>query len=61
MQLMNGVIMIVMRRSRSLVSVRVDMMAGTLQPNPISIGTTLLPDRPILRSSLSITNATRAM
>ena len=48
-------------RSRSLGSVLVDMIAGTVQPNPISIGTMLLPDRPIFLSSLSIKKATRAM
>ena len=50
-----------MRRSRSLDSVRVAMMAGTEQPKPISIGTKLRPESPMRRSSLSITNATRAM
>lgn len=58
---MNGVSRMVMRRSRSLDSVRVAMMAGTEQPKPMSIGTKLRPDRPMRRSSLSITNATRAM
>ena len=47
-------------RSRSDASVRVAMMAGTEQPNPISIGTKLRPERPMRRSGLSITNATRA-
>ena len=41
--------------------VRVAMIAGTEHPNPISIGTKLLPDNPILRSGLSMTNATRAI
>ena len=50
-----------MFRSRSDESVRVAMTAGTVQPKPMSIGTIDLPDRPIFRSSLSITNATRAM
>ena len=36
-------------------------MAGTEQPNPISIGTKLLPESPIFRRSLSITKATRAI
>ena len=44
-----------------LESVRVAMMAGTLHPKPISIGTKLRPERPILRSSLSMTKATLAM
>ena len=48
-------------RSRSLVRVLVAMTAGTVQPKPISIGTMLLPERPILRSSLSIIKATLAM
>ena len=34
---------------------------GTEQPKPMSIGTKLRPDRPMRRSSLSITKATRAM
>ena len=50
-----------MRQSRSLGRVRVDMTAGTVQPKPISIGTMLRPDRPILRSSLSMKKATRAI
>ena len=58
---MNGVSRIVMRRSLSLGSVRVDMTAGTVQPKPISIGTMLRPDRPILRRSLSMKKATRAI
>ena len=58
---MNGVSMIVILRSRSEGSVRVDITAGTVQPNPISIGTMLRPESPIFRSSLSIKNATRAM
>ena len=37
------------------------MTAGTVHPNPISIGTKLRPESPILRNSLSITNATLAM
>ena len=60
-QLMKGVSRMVIFRSRSLESVRVAMMAGTLHPNPMSMGTKLRPERPILRSSLSITKATRAM
>ena len=52
-QLINGVSKIVMRRSRSLDSVRVAIMAGTEQPKPTSIGTKLaagqsqLAERPI--------------
>lgn len=52
---------IVILRSRSDESVRVAMMAGTEQPKPMSIGTKLRPDRPMRRSSLSMTNATRDM
>ena len=48
-------------RSRSEGRVRVAIIAGTEQPKPMSMGTKLLPDRPIFRSSLSITNATRAI
>ena len=47
--------------SRSLDRVLVDIMAGTLQPKPISIGTKLRPDKPIFRNSLSITKATLAI
>ena len=34
---------------------------GTVHPNPISIGTILLPDKPIFLNSLSIKNATLAI
>ena len=61
MQLINGVSRMVILRSRSLGSVRVAMTAGTVQPKPISMGTMLRPLRPILRSSLSMKKATRAM
>ncbi|CDB88465.1 unknown [Firmicutes bacterium CAG:170] len=50
-----------MVRSRSEERVRVAMTAGTVQPKPMSIGTMDLPERPIFRSSLSITKATRAI
>ena len=50
-----------MRRSRAEGSVRVAMTAGTVQPKPMSMGTKLRPDSPSLRSSLSITKATRAI
>ena len=46
LQLIKGVKRMVIRRSLSLDNVLVDMMAGTEQPKPISIGTKLLPDRP---------------
>ena len=45
-------------RSRSDETVRVAMME---QPKPMSIGTMLRPDRPILRRGLSMTKATRAI
>ena len=48
-------------RSRSEDTVRVAMMAGTEQPKPMSMGTMLRPERPIFRSGLSITKATRAI
>ena len=60
-QLMKGVRRMVIRRSRSEANVRVDMMAGTEQPKPTSMGTTLRPERPIFRSSWSMKKATRAM
>ena len=60
-QLINGVRSIVILRSLSLGSVRVAMTAGTVQPKPMSIGTMLRPESPILRRSLSMKNATLAM
>ena len=60
-QLINGVKRIVILRSRSLVKVLVAITAGTVQPNPISIGTILRPESPILRSNLSMTKATLAI
>ena len=60
-QLMKGVSRMVIFRSRSLERVRVAMMAGTLHPKPMSMGTKLRPESPMRRSSLSITKATRAM
>ena len=61
LQLMNGTSMVVILRSRSLDNVRVAMIDGTEQPNPMSSGTMERPDRPILRMGRSMTNATRAM
>ena len=52
---------IVIFLSRSDGSVRLDITAGTLHPKPISIGTILLPDKPIFLRSLSITKATLAI
>ena len=60
-QLMKGVSMTVILRSCSEGSVRVDMIAGTEQPNPMSMGTKLRPERPKRRRTLSMTKATRAM
>ena len=53
--------MTVILRSCSEGSVRVDMIAGTEQPNPMSMGTKLRPERPKRRRTLSMTKATRAM
>ncbi len=60
-QLMKGVSITVSRRSRSEGSVRLAMTLGTEHPKPMSRGTIERPERPILRSSLSITKAMRAM
>ena len=60
-QLINVVSRMVILRSRSLDRVRVAMMAGTEQPNPMSMGTKLRPESPMRRISLSMTKATRAM
>ena len=60
-QLMNGVSRMVILRSRSEGRVRLAMTPGTVQPKPMSMGTMLRPDRPMRRSSLSITKATRAI
>ena len=61
LQLIKGVSRMVIFRSRSELRVRVAIMAGTEQPKPMSMGTMERPDRPIFRSSLSMTKATRAM
>ena len=61
LQDINGVRTMVTFRSRSLERVRVAMMAGTLHPKPMSMGTKERPERPIFRSSLSMTKATRAI
>ena len=58
---MNGVSMMVSRRSRSFSSVRAAMIPGTEHPKPISIGTNDRPDSPVLCRSLSMINAARAM
>ena len=51
----------VIRRSLSDGSVLLAITPGTVHPNPISMGTILLPESPILRRSLSMTNATLAI
>ena len=51
----------VILRSRALGSVLVAIIAGTVQPKPISSGTMLRPERPIRLKSLSIKNATLAI
>ena len=61
LQLMNGAMKMVKSRSRFDSRMRVDMMAGTEQPNPTSIGTNDLPGSPIQRMKRSITNAARDM
>ena len=58
---MNGMISMVISRSFLLSSVRVAMMAGTLQPKPISSGMNDLPCNPILCINLSMMKAARAM
>ena len=58
---MNGVMSTVIMRLLRLSMVRVAMMAGTLQPNPMSIGMNDLPCSPILCMSLSMMNAARAI
>lgn len=58
---MKEVVMTVMRRSRSCSIVRLAIMPGTEQPEPMSIGIKLLPERPNLRNTRSMMNATRAM
>ena len=51
----------VILRSRSFSMVRDAMTPGTPQPEPMSIGMKLLPERPNLRKIRSIINAMRAM
>ena len=60
-QLINGVNNIVIFLSLAEGSVLVAIIAGTEHPKPISIGTKLLPDKPIFLKILSIKNATRAI
>ena len=58
---MNGMMAMVMRRDFRLSMLRVAMMAGTLQPKPITMGMNDLPCRPMRCMSLSTMNAARAM
>ena len=60
-QLMKGVRRMVIRRSRSLGRVRVDITAGTVQPKPTMRGTMDRPERPSFRSRVSMKKATLAM
>ena len=55
------VVMMVIRRSRSFSMVREAMTPGTPQPEPMSMGMKLLPERPNLRKIRSIMKATRAI
>ena len=60
-QLIIGSTSIVISRDRLLSMVRVAIIAGTLQPNPIISGMNDLPCKPILCINLSIMNAARAI
>lgn len=55
------VVMMVMRRSGAFSMVREAMMAGTPQPEPISIGMKDFPDSPNLRKARSRMKAIRAI
>ena len=55
------VVIMVMRRSRSFSMVREAITPGTPQPEPMSMGMKLLPERPNLRKIRSMMKATRAM
>ena len=57
----NVVVIMVILRSRSFSMVREAIMPGMPQPEPISMGIKLFPDRPNLRKMRSMMNATRAM
>ena len=60
-QLMKGLMRMVMSRLERLSMILVDMMAGTLQPKPITRGMNDFPWSPILCISLSMMNATLAI
>ena len=51
----------VVLRSCSLSMVRHAIIAGTLHPNPMSIGMKLFPESPNLRMNMSMMNAARAI
>ena len=58
---MNGVTSIVTRRLLGFSMVRVAMMAGTLQPKPITMGMNDLPCSPMRCIRRSMMKAARAM
>ena len=58
---MNGVKIIVIRRSFSFSIVRLAIIAGTLHPDPINIGMNDFPDNPNFLKRRSIIKATRAI
>ena len=58
---MKGSTSIVISRLRGFSMVRVAMTAGTLQPNPITMGMNDLPCRPMRCISLYMMKAARAM
>ena len=60
-QLIKGTRAMVIRRLLRLSIVRVAIMAGTLQPKPITMGMKLLPCRPRWCISLSTMKAVRAI
>ena len=55
------VVMMVILRSRSFSMVREAITPGTPQPEPMSMGMKLLPERPNLRKMRSMIKATRAI
>ena len=58
---MKGMMAMVTSRLFRLSMLRVAMMAGTLQPKPMTMGMKLFPCRPIRCISLSTMKAARAM
>ena len=60
-QLIKGISITVSLRSLSDGSVRLAITPGTEHPKPTSIGTILLPERPIFLSGLSMTKAILAI